>query len=119
LFEAVSDRQDELIEAIVRPELREIGESFPFDMDAVANDGTTLLIAAVEHGPFDTVCAAGADPSVHRGWETALSVAERKGMTAVSALIRTPRGGATQPPLEVACPLSGGSHFVYARCRAR
>jgi hypothetical protein len=87
LFDAVSGRQDELVEAMVRPELGELGESFPLDMNAVANDGTTLMIAAVEHGTFDTVCTAGADPRVHRGWETALSVAERKGMTTRSPAI--------------------------------
>jgi hypothetical protein len=39
LFPGVIDRQEELIEAIVRPEIAEIGESLASDVNAVASDG--------------------------------------------------------------------------------
>jgi ankyrin repeat protein len=88
LFEAISSRQDELIEAMVRREIRLVGESSPFDVNVVANDGTTLLIVAVESGLCGTVCTAGADSRVPHRPETAHSIAERKGMTAVSYDLR-------------------------------
>jgi ankyrin repeat protein len=80
LFEAVSGRQDELVEAMVRPEINEIGESFSFEANAGANDGTTLLNAAVDHGTFDTVCAVHCRrrSACPRGSDTTLSTANAR-----------------------------------------
>jgi ankyrin repeat protein len=80
LFDAVMGLQHRLIE----PEMGEIGESRPFDVNAVASDGTTRWIAAVGRASFDivyTLLSAGADQRISRRSETALMIAEWKGMT--------------------------------------
>jgi hypothetical protein len=74
LFEAVSGRQDEFIEAMLSPEVADVQDGGPIDVNAAATDGTPMLMTAVELPSFDIVFAlltAGADRSGERGGETA------------------------------------------------
>ena len=120
LFEAVIGHQAEFISAMLSAEAADVGRldgmSLPFDVNAVANDGTTLLMAAVESTSFEIVhrlVDTGADITVarvrggHR--ETAIMLAERRDLPAVASVLRMPR-----LVLYVPCGQCGGRHPLCA-----
>ena len=91
LFMALKGAQTELLVALLDDALT---EGKRFDVNAVQEDGTPLLIYAVTRprALFDTVLAllaAGADKEARhpKTGETALAIADRRGLLAIASLL--------------------------------